>query len=113
LIPLGFSSINKNILRQNIINYNGYFQVVFEKDYPQNFDNITMFKWMDFSAEVFKENVTAFYGICNESLDEFSLEDANYYDTVIFRDGAGLSNNSKFLNFYYVAIIYFIIVFII
>lgn len=112
MIPLGFHDIKKNILRENVMYYEGYFEVSFEKNYPEKFDNMTMFKWMDFTANNLKENVTAFYGIYDQNFEtEFSLDEVLYSKTVIFRDGVGLSNNSNLFNFYYlIAIIYMIIV---
>jgi hypothetical protein len=90
-----------------------YYEVSFQKAYPENFDTMTMFKWMDFTSSFLKENVTAFYGKFDKNIHEgFYLEDVLFSKTIVYKDGNGLSDTSYFLKFRYITIfIYIVIVF--
>lgn len=112
-IPLGFNSIKQKIFHENVIDYLAYYEVTLEKLYPDNFDRMGMFKWMDFTATYLKQNVTGFYGFYDKQIDEgFYKEDLFFSMTLVYKDGNGLSDNSFFNRFSYITIfIYFIIVF--
>jgi hypothetical protein len=69
------------------------------KFYPENYDNITLFKWINYRASSFKENITAFYGIFHENFDEFSLDETIFNSVAIFTDGFGLLSNSYYYRF--------------
>ncbi len=73
-----------------------------------------MLKWMEFTADNLKLNVTGFYGVYNPNIDqEFSLDMCYYSQSNIFKDGEGMLNNSYCVTFKYVIIfIYLVVVFI-
>ena len=116
LIPLGFSNEKLNFIVKNVIEYNTYFSVKFEKPYPPLFDNITMFSWMNYVGSDTGEGIIGFYGIMEDGMDinSISINKPMYYEQQDFYDGAGLPNNSKYLNFcfsIYIIFIFFILFF--
>jgi len=112
-LPLGFNSVKQKIFHENVIDYLAYYEVSLEKLYPDNFDRMGMFKWMDFTATYLKENVTGFYGFYDKQINEgLYKEDLFFSMTLVYKDGNGLSDNSFFNRISYITIfIYFIIVF--
>ena len=113
LVPLGFTSVKQKLFHENVIDYLAYYEVSFEKLYPENFDRMGMFKWMDFISTYLKENVTGFYGFYDEQINEgFYKEDLFFSMTLVYKDGNGLSNKSFFNRLSYITIfIYITIVF--
>jgi hypothetical protein len=103
LIPLGFSNEKLNFIVKNVIEYNTYFNVKFEKPYPPLFDNITMFSWINYVGSDTGEGIIGFYGIMEDGMDinSIAINKPMYYEQHDFYDGAGLPNNAKYLNFYF------------
>ena len=114
LIPLGFNSTQAILLEENVISYLAFYEISFQKNYPVNFDRMTMLKWMEFTAVNLKLNVTVFYGMKDPTFDQqFSLQDCYYSQSAIFKDGIGINNNSYAVSLSYLVIFFYLtIVFI-
>lgn len=97
LIPLGFNNIELNILTQNVINFDNYYSISFVKEYPENFDNITMFNWINYVGSDMEHYISAFYGIASNSEEwkEFTSTQAKHFKTVLYEDGSGLQESSS------------------
>ena len=110
LIPIGFNNIKLNILTDNVIDFTNYYQVSFEKEYNINFDNFTMFNWINTVASEMDYTVNGFYGFKNNlnNIDNIAEKDCYLFSNIYFKDGAGLEDNSKIININ----IYFIILLI-
>jgi len=111
LIPLGFDNIQLNILTKNVMEFENYYSVDFIKSYPDFFDNITMFNWINYVGNDMEQNVSGFYGITDslENIKSFSSRDTLYYKTIAYEDGSGISDE----NVFYLSFNKFIILFII
>lgn len=92
LIPIDFSSVELNLLKENVLEYKNYYCVTFTKTYPELFDNVTMLNFFLFAASQMERKTVGFYGIANseEELNEISLNKILYYKEIEFVDGAGL-----------------------
>lgn len=92
LLPMGFENLQVNILKQNVINYDHYYSIFFEKIYPTNFDNITLFNWINYVAADMDHYINCFYGVGESTadFDSFSQSDMLYYMNTIYEDGSGL-----------------------
>ena len=100
LIPLGYDEITLNLLTEHVIGYKHYYSVSFTISYPEKFDNITMFNWVNYVANDMEHSVTGFYGIVDSSSDwnTFSENNLEYYGTLAYADGAGLSDEGVYLS---------------
>ena len=100
LIPLGFDEITLNMLTKNVIGYDHYYSVSFSKSYPEKFDNITMFNWINYVSNDMENYVSGFYSFCSQTSDwtSFKKEDLIYYNVVAYGDGAGLEDGSSILS---------------
>jgi hypothetical protein len=109
LIPSGFNDIKLNILTEDVIDFTNYYQISFEKKYNINFDNITMFNWINTVASEMGYTVNGFYGFKNNlnDIDYIRIEDCYLLNNIYFKDGAGLEDNSKINKIH----IFFIILF--
>ncbi len=116
LIPIGFSSVELNLLSKNVMEYKNYYCVTFTKTYPEFFDNVTMLNFFLFSATQMERETSGFYGVANseEDLNEISLDRMLYYNKIDFFDGAGLKAESgNYLRFGYIKnILYLLFIFI-
>ncbi len=94
LIPIGFKNIELTVIRKNVMDYKNYFRVTFEKPYPELFDNITMFNWINYVASDTGEGIIGFYGVVDneDELLQFSRNKTLYFERRNFEDGAGLKN---------------------
>ena len=110
LIPIDFYNIKLNILTDNVIDFTNYYQVSFEKNYNINFDNFTMFNWINAVASEMDYIVNGFYGFKDNIYNINNITSNDCYLLVIFilKDGAGLEDNSRIININ----IYFIILLI-
>jgi hypothetical protein len=115
LIPLGFDNIQLNILTKNVMEFENYYSVDFIKSYPDFFDNITMFNWINYVGNDMEQNVSGFYGITDslENIKSFSSNDTLYYKTIAYEDGSGISDENIFYLSFNKFVILFIIMFII
>ena len=100
LIPIDFYNIKLNILTDNVIDFTNYYQVSFEKKYNINFDNFTMFNWINTVASEMDYTVNGFYGFKNNlnNIDNITINDCYLFSNIYFKDGAGLEDNSKIIN---------------
>lgn len=102
LIPLGFSEIDFNILKENVIKYNYYYYVNFKKEFPPIFDNVSMTNWINYVAGDMDAKVIGFwkYISSNSSYqlpDLFKLSDGYTQIEIPFKDGGGISNLSIYI----------------
>lgn len=99
LTPLGFANVQVNILKKNVINFDQYYSILFEKIYPNDFDNITLFNWINYVAADMDHYVNIFYGLGNDpsDFDSFKKADMLNYTNSIYEDGAGLVSYQFYL----------------
>lgn len=115
LIPIGFSNENLNFILKNVVDYETYFSIKFEKPYPPLFDNVTMFSWMNYVGSDTGEGIIGFYGIMEDGMDlnKISIDKPMYYERHDFYDGAGLPNYDIYLNLdFKIFFIFFIFIFL-
>jgi uncharacterized protein (DUF1684 family) len=94
-----------------VINYSAFFEVSFEKKYFPGYDNVTLFNFVESTAKVQNATVIAFYGMDNQNLNRFKLNETYFSKISNFDDGTGLYViQGRFLN---IACIYFIFLFLI
>ena len=95
LVPLGFDNIELNILQENVMDYDNYFCIKFEKKYPELFDNITMFNWINYVAADTGDGVYGFYGIVPNGDDMTTIDKTSclYIEKRLFDDGDGLPDS--------------------
>ena len=95
LVPLDFDKIELNVIQKNVMDYDNYFDVRFEKKYPALFDNITMFNWINYVAADTGDGVYGFYGIVpdNDDITVLNEHDCIYIEKRLFGDGDGLPNS--------------------
>jgi hypothetical protein len=96
IIPLGFENLTLNILTQNVIGYQHYYCVKFNKKFLGPYQNATLYKWVKYLPNDIIHKVTGFYGLIGseEDLTEFSPEFPIYYSKLLFENGAGIKSNT-------------------
>ena len=100
LVPLGFDKIQLNVIQKNVIDYDIYFGIKFEKIYPELFDNMTMFNWINYVAADTGDGVFGFYGIVPKGVNDMvSIDEKEciYIERRLFDDGDGLPDISNFI----------------
>jgi hypothetical protein len=112
LIPIGFNNTQKTILEKNVLFFKSYYSISFEKLYPENFDNNTMFKYFYSNADKTNASITTFYGIEDYPKSNFSLSETYFHGVEPLKDGQGLTNFSyfrhlKIMTLFFIFIIYF------
>lgn len=113
LVPLGFQDIELNIIKSNVIDYDYYFSIKFEKSYPDLFDNITMFNWINYVASDTGDGVFGLYGIVGEKgMINIKKDEIDYIEKRLFDDGEGLADkeNGEYLKINYLKIVGCIII---
>ena len=96
LIPLGFNNITLNILTKNIKGYKNYYCVHFYKKFKDLYQNTTIYNWVKYLPNEILHKVIGFYGIVEneENLVKFSPGITEYYQKLLFENGAGLKPNN-------------------
>lgn len=96
IIPLGFENLTLNILTKNVIGYQNYYCIKFNKKFLEPYQNTTLYNWVKLNPEDIFHKVTGFYGIIGqeEDLIEFSPQIPIYNDKLLFQNGAGLKRNT-------------------
>jgi len=114
LIPMGFTNIKLNILTENVIDFTNYYQITLEKKYNINFDNVTMFNWINTIASEMDYTVNGFYGFKENlnNIENITDNDCYLFNNIYFKDGAGLQDNSKINNINKYFIIFLINIFL-
>jgi hypothetical protein len=107
LLPMGVANSSEVLIFQNVHNYTAYFEIILTKEYPVEFNNSTMLKYLLEDAPNAEYSVFAFYGQFLDSRIENVY--ANY--TLTLQDGFGLPNKSSC--YYNIKLIYFLILFLI
>ena len=109
LIPIGFNDIKLNILTEDVIDFTNYYQISVEKQYSINFDNVTMFNWINSVASAMGYTVNGFYGFKDNLNDIENIKTNECYllNNINFKDGAGLEDNSKINKIHKIFIILF------
>ena len=104
LIPLGFNNVTLNILTKNIIGYKNYYCVHFYKKFKDLYKNTTIYNWVKYLPNKIIHKVIGFYGIIakDDDLVKFSPGITEYYQKLLFENGAGLKPNNfdKFLEIF-------------
>ena len=97
MIPIGINNTQINILDKNVLKFDSYIELSFEKFYTADFNNSTMFSYFYYQASALNAKMTAFYGIGSEYGDQnfFYLNETYYSMTDLVRNGQGLTNSSK------------------
>jgi hypothetical protein len=87
------------IIEENVMNFEAYYEISFFKNYPEDFNNSTMFSYFYYRASQLNSKITAFYGISEENLlgHDISLNTIYFNTTEILRNGQGLPNSSKYI----------------
>lgn len=72
------------------------------KNYPLEFDTMSMFRWMNIIAQNENLNITIFYGLVNsnELSETYEIETFNLMKEMQYNDGFGLSSASLYINSY-------------
>lgn len=96
IIPLGFENLTLNILTHNVIGYQHYYCVKFNKKFLEPYQNSVLYNWVKYLPNDIIHKVTGFYGLIEneEDLKEFSPEFPIYYNKLLFENGAGLKSNT-------------------
>ena len=91
IIPLGFQNLSLNIFTKNVIGYQNYYSINFNKKYMDNYQNYTLNNWLKNKQNNSIHKVIGFYGIAEpeDDLIEFSRNFPIYYGS------EGLNNNLK------------------
>ena len=119
LIPLGFNNLTLNILTQNIKGYKNYYCIHFYKKFKDLYQNTTIYNWVKYLPHEIIHKVIGFYGIIENENDliKFSPGVTEYYQKLLFENGAGLRPNNpdkllEILNVLkYAIILYFTFIF--
>ena len=114
LIPLGFTNIDLNYIQENVIGYQNYFSVKFEKEYPPLFDNITMFNWINYVASDTGDGIFGFYGVVDDvaDIENIQFNEILYIQRHDFVDGFGLDTEKNLsINKIYLLIFIFLLLF--
>ena len=113
LIPLGFDNIQLNILTKNVMDFKNFYSVNFVKNYPDLFDNITMFNWINYVGNDMEQNVSGFYGITDsiDNIKELKPSSTLFYKTIAYEDGSGISEETSFYLSFNKIIILFLFIF--
>ena len=100
VIPLGFENVTLNILNKNIIRYQNYYGIKFNKKFTKPYQNETLYIWVNYKQKDIKHEVIGFYGIFweDDDLNEFPQQFPIFYDKIMFENGSGLKRD-KFKNF--------------
>ena len=96
LIPLGFNNVTLNILTKNVIGYKNYYCVHFYKKFKDLYKNATLYNWFKYLPNKIIHKVIGFYGITenDDDLIKFSPGITEYYQKLLFENGAGLKPNN-------------------
>ncbi len=97
LIPIGVNKTLLDIIEENVMNFDAYYEISLIKTYSEDFNNSTMFSYFFYRASQLNSKITAFYGISEENLlgQDISLDSVYFNTTEILKNGQGLSNYSK------------------
>ena len=94
MIPFGFIDVELNCIQENVIDFDNYFSVNFKKEYPPDFDKVTMFNWINYVASDTDHKIIAFYGILeNDIQDGIKDNECLYREEQDFIDGQGLNTD--------------------
>ena len=115
MIALGFENITLNLLNKNIIGYKNYYGIKFNKKFTKNYQNETLYIWVNYMPNDIVHEVTGFYGVIweDDDLIEFPQQFPIYYDQILFENGSGLkrdefrNNMLHFLNFVKYGLIFY------
>lgn len=110
IIPLGFQNLSLNILTKNVIGYKNYYCVNFNKKYIEQYQNYTLYNWVNNMQNDITHKVIGFYGIAekDDDLKEFPRNFPIYYGS----EGLKNSLKNKIIPFLkYALIFYFIFLF--
>ena len=86
MIPLGFQNLSLNIFTKNVIDYQNYYSVNFNKKYLDKYQNYSLNNWIKNKQNNNVDKVIGFYGIAEpeDDLKEFSRNFPIYYGSKRF-----------------------------